>query len=90
MYHSSRLNPQYSSFLLQSSAAMRQAHGRAAAALGKAPHDSWAAAAAVASVGSAATGQAFENYAGSGHSHYSAMPGGFRSNKPVLLPAKDY
>lgn len=74
MYHSSRLNPQYSSFLLQSSAAMRQAHGRAAAALGKAPHDSWAAAAAVASVGSAAAGQALENYAGSTHSHYSAMP----------------
>ena len=69
MYHSSRLNPQYSSFLLQSSAAMRQAHGRAAAALGKSPHDSWAA------VGSAAAGQALENYAGSTHSHYSAMTG---------------
>ncbi len=75
MYHSSRLNPQYSSFLLQSSAAMRQAHGRAAAALGKAPHDSWAAAAAVASVGSAAAGQALENYAGSTHSHYGGMTG---------------
>jgi hypothetical protein len=53
---------------------MRQAHGRAAAALGKAPHDSWAAAAAVASVGSAAAGQALENY-GATHSHYSAMTG---------------
>lgn len=50
---------------------MRQAHGRAAAALGKSPHDSWAAAAAVASVGSAGAGQSLENYAGS---HYSAMP----------------
>jgi len=60
----------------QSSAAMRQAaHGRAAAALGKSPHDSWAAAAAVASVGSAAAGQALEGYAGSTHPHYGGMTG---------------
>ncbi len=55
---------------------MRQAaHGRAAAALGKSPHDSWAAAAAVASVGSAAAGQALEGYAGSTHPHYGGMTG---------------
>ncbi len=64
---------------------MRQAHGRAAAALGKAPHDSWAAAAAVASVGSAAAGQALENYAGSTHSHYGGMTGKLNNNKLNLL-----
>ena len=68
----SQASRQYSSLLhLQSSAIARQAHqqGRqVAAALGKAPNDTWAAAAAV---GSAAV-DGFSAAAASGHPHYSA------------------
>jgi len=69
----SQASRQYSSLLhLQSSAIARQAHqqGRqVAAALGKAPNDTWAAAAAV---GSVAAVDGFSAAAASGHPHYSA------------------
>lgn len=63
--HAHRLNPQYSSFLLQSSAAAVRQAGR---------KDNWAAASAAAASAGAAShsaAAALEGY-GSGHSHYSA------------------
>ena len=79
----SQASRQYSSLLhLQSSAIARQAHqqGRqVAAALGKAPNDTWAAAAAV---GSVAAVDGFSAAAASGHPHYSAAMTGM--SKPFM------
>ena len=77
----SQASRQYSSLLhLQSSAIARQAHqqGRqVAAALGKAPNDSWAAAAAV---GSAAVDTFSSAAAATSHPHYSAAMTGMLFN----------